>query len=105
MLDYSRSYGMDEATFLKQLEQKISKLEKDTPVLVKTWDGTEIYVTFIENDKDARRVMARGGKPMNEQEREELRQDIARIRSVNLPIKDAMAEKRISKTNVNEELF
>lgn len=46
------AYAIDETTFMKQLEQKIDKLKKNTPVLIKCWDGTELQVTFVENPKD-----------------------------------------------------
>lgn len=45
-------YSIDEATFKKQLEQKINKIKKDTPVLITCWDGTELQVTFVGNFKD-----------------------------------------------------
>lgn len=47
------NYPGNQTTFRKQLERKINKIKKDTPVFIKHWDGTEFYVTFVCNPKDA----------------------------------------------------
>jgi len=49
---YVKAYPIDEATFRKQLEQKIDKIKPNTPVLIKHWDGTEFNIIFVENPKD-----------------------------------------------------